>query len=336
MRPRYLTAFAAGALLFYFPLGHAFTYVVKKGDTLSHDVAGNQVAGPVWGPNGSLRKIIELNPKLKNPDHLMPGQKIDLTGLVENPKETTQTTLPIANETVDPSPLPEKSKSESPALRSNASFFSFIISPIAFISSTEFTDKANSGVADLSSNFSYGLDLGLEYHWNPAISSRFFLNYTHLMLEENSSVTLSEKSKSLIGLTYEQVWHYSPSGDFSLTGAYRQELFTTGLSGNRIGIDSTFVPSSGLQISQNLFRLGSTDFGVSGLFKLELPANNHSYHVNLGESFGGAFYLGQSEATHHLTWQAEAGLEARNQETSNVIQKEQNIFLRLKFTSPAD
>jgi len=45
----------------------ASTYIVKPGDTLSR-IARREIGNPVWGPNGSLQKLIRLNPSIKNPN----------------------------------------------------------------------------------------------------------------------------------------------------------------------------------------------------------------------------------------------------------------------------
>ena len=50
-------------------------YTVKKGDTMS-EIAERLSPGPVYGPEGSLRKFIGLNPQVENPDLIYPGQKL--------------------------------------------------------------------------------------------------------------------------------------------------------------------------------------------------------------------------------------------------------------------
>ena len=59
-------------LFFLFFIGllndtRAEVYEVLKEETLS-EIASKVKAGPVYGPNGSLNKLIKLNPHIKNID----------------------------------------------------------------------------------------------------------------------------------------------------------------------------------------------------------------------------------------------------------------------------
>src|SRR3954471_21221752 len=57
----------------------AATYIVKKGDTLAN-IARKRYGEPVFGPKGTINKILKQNPNLKMNVGLEPGQKINLEG----------------------------------------------------------------------------------------------------------------------------------------------------------------------------------------------------------------------------------------------------------------
>ncbi len=72
----------------------AYTYVVKKGDVLSR-VVHELVPGQVWGKHGSIKKVIALNPHVKNPDFIFPGDKIKIEAVENIVSEETNTDSPV-------------------------------------------------------------------------------------------------------------------------------------------------------------------------------------------------------------------------------------------------
>jgi hypothetical protein len=106
------------------PSTFAMFYTAKDGDVLSK-IAQSHLSGPVYGQNGSLAKILKLNPFIKNADVLFTGQKIELEDLVRVPaKETTPSTQdelkPQASEESISSTVPSASKNTEKELVFNA------------------------------------------------------------------------------------------------------------------------------------------------------------------------------------------------------------------------
>jgi LysM repeat protein len=56
---------------------YGLTHIVQKGEALSK-LAQKFIPGRVYGPTGSLKKIVALNPHLKNPNVILPGQEVFL------------------------------------------------------------------------------------------------------------------------------------------------------------------------------------------------------------------------------------------------------------------
>ena len=63
-------------------------YQVRRGDSLSA-IAMRSFEGKIYGPNGSLEKILKLNPSIKNPNLIYPNQVIQI-------KEALQEDLSIS------------------------------------------------------------------------------------------------------------------------------------------------------------------------------------------------------------------------------------------------
>jgi LysM repeat protein len=57
---------------------------VQKGDTLS-GISEREVGRPVYGASGSLRKVLKLNPKVKNPNYIRVGQWLFVPGAPTTP-----------------------------------------------------------------------------------------------------------------------------------------------------------------------------------------------------------------------------------------------------------
>ena len=54
------------------------TYIVKRGDSLSKIASGRFTEERVYGINGSLRRVLKLNPTIKGPGRIYPQQVIKL------------------------------------------------------------------------------------------------------------------------------------------------------------------------------------------------------------------------------------------------------------------
>src|SRR5262245_20657026 len=78
-------------------------YTVQKGDTLSY-ISGKHVSKPVYGPNGSLKRVIDLNTEtVANPDVIEPGQIIVLPG----PGSDSASPVAQASEVSPAQPVPQ-------------------------------------------------------------------------------------------------------------------------------------------------------------------------------------------------------------------------------------
>lgn len=72
-------------------------YQVKKGEYLSGILRKRYPKLQIYGPNGTLKKLLVLNPSIKNPNLVLPIQKIILPSLDETPIMSTPEVAQIEN-----------------------------------------------------------------------------------------------------------------------------------------------------------------------------------------------------------------------------------------------
>lgn len=83
----------------------AVTYVVRKGEVLS-EIIYRDIPGRIYGKNGNLAKILQLNPEIKDPNKIVDGQKINFGNLLATlgvvPDTGAETTRTLASDPVNP------------------------------------------------------------------------------------------------------------------------------------------------------------------------------------------------------------------------------------------
>ncbi|MDQ3231673.1 MAG: LysM peptidoglycan-binding domain-containing protein [Pseudobdellovibrionaceae bacterium] len=99
MRSRLHASLALLAVIVHSTASYARTYSVKKGDTLSQ-IAGRELSRPVYGSKGSLKKILDKNPDIQNPDRIYPKQIIRLEddAIVNQPAPVETSPAPVASQ----------------------------------------------------------------------------------------------------------------------------------------------------------------------------------------------------------------------------------------------
>ena len=78
----------------------ANTYTVEKGDTLS-EIAQDNIGKPVFGNQGTLNQLLDMNPDVDPKKYIYPGQKIKLNQENSIPIQT-ESTPPPAQPSADP------------------------------------------------------------------------------------------------------------------------------------------------------------------------------------------------------------------------------------------
>lgn len=102
-------------LMIFTSVAHAtepLIYVVKKGDTVS-TIAQKEIGSPIYSKNGSIAKLLALNPWIKNKDLVLAGQPLVVGRSEEShPLASKASSEPMPNRSLasEDATLPKKSE----------------------------------------------------------------------------------------------------------------------------------------------------------------------------------------------------------------------------------
>lgn len=205
----------------------AATMVVKTNMTLS-EIAQQTFSGRIWGRNGSLAKLIALNPKVKNPNLIFPGQIINL-GTPDTTPETNPETNPepiaaiLAEEKTEPvmTPIEDRvvASNEGSPLRE------ILFTPKVFYSALNSKDKTTGDNAEIPSTLNFGVRLDYLQKWTEQFSAYGFFGVKQIEWEKIDDRSLSgakgNYSEFGLGLRYTK----DPSKYFFTELSYAQDPF---------------------------------------------------------------------------------------------------------------
>jgi LysM repeat protein len=246
----------------------ALSYVVKKGDILSR-IAQKKIAGPIYGKGGSLQKLLELNPKIKNPNLIFVGDRIQIPYEQPSFADSTPASTP---------PVSRASAAESEKIETDASFKAhhrpFEISISAGNSYFTSTDKLNNSKAGVASNINFGASavyvqnisgllhlkgkIALEHQSYNPIDTRTLINSNRIYLDYGLGLLMLHNIDLISELT---------------VGMQARPLLRTNSSTSLI-IDAVSIPYTRYQISGNFWETSNgMKFGSSLGAKLLLPVS---------------------------------------------------------------
>lgn len=234
-------------------------YVVVKGDSLS-SIALSHVGKPVYSKNGSLKKLLEWNPSLKNEHLIFAGQKIRL-GHFESPDTHTDVYLQsfIVREVATEVPADKE------PLAPQASAAKVFSQPgeLGISTGFEFTrvdakDKALGGTAAFITDMSPKLVLSWVRHWTES-----WAYYTGLSLLSEKvtndtatpALTIQDASgvRKKFEFGFKRTWSGNSRTDFG--AGFREQLFAHTPTATSITMDR--IPTGYFRLSheQTLFRI---------------------------------------------------------------------------------
>ncbi|MCT4641119.1 MAG: LysM peptidoglycan-binding domain-containing protein [Bacteriovoracaceae bacterium] len=162
----YITILAVFAL-------HANNYIVKKNDTLSSIAAITFAQQKIYGHTGSLNKLLLLNPSIKNPNLIFPGQKIKLTTLTKiNNKKEPYTKIEIK---------------EKPIFTASYYFSSLSLNA---------TDENNLD-ATVETNYNHGLHFNLRTFWHKKYYFDTFIDMSFTNFDNGNSNLSQNKFQNI-------------------------------------------------------------------------------------------------------------------------------------------
>ena len=300
-------------------------HVVKKGETLT-DIAYNNISTRVYGKNGSLRKILALNPKIKNINFIRPGQVIILSDnqpLVHSGAKT-KSDISAGSQ----SPYDNK---DSPLLNRGSILE---LSPFYNITTLSARDSTTGSESTIASDYYFGVNAQYGREWNQDFQTTINLKLASIDFELPATSTKSLKgtNKFLSSLGLEANQRIKEKTRLKLGVSYGQELFIRAFSTQGVEIDALNIPSINSKISHDVRDFSRFTFGISASYSAKMPGKTDSYEVEFGHEYGASIYLKKPFGnSQNSNIQTELGFSQRNQNTNLTSQTETNIIFMGRF-----
>jgi LysM repeat protein len=312
--------------LFILPL-NSYSYVVNKKETLS-EIARRNISKSVYGKNGSLKKILDLNPEITNPDVIIPGQVIRLEDLPEIELAESKS----EKEIVQKNQIEHNDNLRSFAQAHLANYF-FNLRPEYSLMSLNAKDKLTNGKSIVASKYHISIEGSYYQQWSDSFRSSVFLKVGHLQFEDptTSVRNLDKKERFFSKLGVETDYKFSSNFTLNSSLSFGSELFIRAASTSSDTVDVVNLPSLGIKTFYDLYQARPLTFGVSGLYRLKFPGEAESYNIEHGHEYGVSLYLRNDEEIFKKLF-TEIGIRYRDQDTSVTSQQELNVFLGTSFS----
>ncbi len=271
-------------------LANDFFYVVKNGDTLSNITQKNSIE-KIYGKNGALKKLIKINPQIKNPSLIKPGSKIQLLNdwrIIANdiPAKVPDTVPVVAAAEV----VEDDGVSRYGLIEAN---------PFLYYSRIDGTDIANGTKAIIISDINYGFNFRLSQVLSPNFRTNQIISLrreTFLADPSTTTAQIQNSTKTLtrLGLGGE----YALTNRFSLLGnfAFSQELYYKGVAGSTSSIQLQNVNLNRLEFGgiYKIWERKQFNIDVEGKSIFLLPSSNATFQTRLGIGYYGRISMIQN------------------------------------------
>lgn len=203
--------------IFLFKIQGIAHYRISPGDTLSQ-IAKIHLGSPIYTKEGSLKRLLTLNPHIKNPDLIHAGQIVVLDSKSPQPVSKPQTPLkPRGPAQLEGPPLSESSESlarssktghlpEKPSPNSeeeslsNDLFFSYGFSYGKY----DLIDASNSSqaslITDVNTQFNLSWSLGLSERINSLLEFKTLSENLRPLADTNRELSQTKNSRSEVSL----------------------------------------------------------------------------------------------------------------------------------------
>ena len=304
--------------------------VISRGQVLSV-IAQKYIGSPVYTKSGSLAKLLELNPQIKNPNLIFPGQKIYLS------RTTTQThRRQVASQTqTQTQVLPAtKASSSPPTIHRNVTHSVFYNIGSAFTTLAAHESSTNEN-ADLYTNHDFNFGVGWDVNWSSSFSSFAAFSMRNLDFEPstNPAKSLTNTNQSLFGMSVGAQTQFTRKFSLQYAASLEQELFLHGIDTSTIGVDAVTIPQVGVKARWECMRRGVTSDGFIAQADYLFSGSTDTYTVDPGTYFMGGIYV------RHMTrsrreLNLDFGYFQRNQNTSILQFNESGVYGTLTLSLP--
>lgn len=351
MKRKFRTFILLTALMLATASAWCANYIVQSGDTLS-GIARRHIPGRVYGKQGSLDKLLSVNPQIKNPNLIYVGQNLSIDGvsapLAARPKrapaaeapavvEDVGTPLTISEkkpakmETMAPAPTPSPNaspESNYPLSHLGADLGSQYFKIVAH-------DPVNGGNATLLSNLSPQLRLGWDLDWNEAWTTRLrFSLVSESMINATSTtstITGGDAKTYAFELGAIRNWGESQRTGFAIGSVARG--FARSTSATTVTVDRVQELKFRLNHEFDLFQVKGARFGLGLGAALLSGGTGSGYTTSFGWDGDASLYLRHAPKNSSLEIRGEAYFTYGQQNSTIVEQKDQHIgvFLGLAW-----
>lgn len=275
----------------------AVNYVVQKGDTIS-GILYNKVPGRIYGADGNLSKLEDLNTELGSVDKIFPGSVIVLP---EGTGEYTQAELASGLDVQDRTSnfMPSKNLKDSSSKKieikkegieelqvQKPKNQSLDVNLLLSYESLKSTDTSSGASEIATSDLSYGLDLRWSHHWKSNLNFFVESSLTKLKYNVASDTSLQEsnftKASGGVGLNYK----LSNNHRYELSIGVKETMFLTSVSTSVRKIDKLVLPSLSFSGDHVLKRFES-GFLLNAFWGLDLlmSSSQTDYNTDMGTSW---------------------------------------------------
>lgn len=302
--------------------------IISKGQVLSV-IAQKYIGSPIYTKSGSLAKLLELNPQIKNPDLIFPGQKIYLS------RPTTQLDQRQVASQAQPQISPgTKTSTSTKTTQRSVTHNVFYDLGSAFTTLAAHESSTNSN-ADLYTSHDFNFGVGWKVGWSRKFSSFAAFSMRNLDFEPstNPSKTLANTNQSLFGMSVGGQTQFTQRFSLQYAAALGQELFLHGIDTSTVSVDAITIPQVGVKARWEFMHRGVTSDGFIAQADYLFSGSTDTYTVDPGTYFMGGIYV------RHMTrsrreLNLDFGYFQRNQNTSILQFNESGIYATLTLSLP--
>lgn len=298
-------------------------HVVKKGETLS-GIAQKYLGQPVYHRDGSLKRILALNPDIKDIHRIFPHQKIKIASTDDRGLASSESVPPLQTLTPEPAAVDTPAVSIADNTENPTSHLGIELGFGYF--RVDSTDKQTGAASTLLSGISPETRFTWDLKWNKEWTTRFRFGYRTEKILDDTSVTshsLQDASGSRMCFEAGAIRNWSERTRTGLAIVFQERIFEHSPNLSTIAIDR--VGSPGIKVNQefDLFHVKSAKMGLGISGEVILPGRGPGYSTETGYGGDAHFYLRHDLKNVSLQGTVYYGLA--KQDSSLVEQKETHL-----------
>lgn len=283
------------------------TYTVRPGDTLSF-IAVREVGSPIYGPLGSLIRVIEANDGVSEPNRIFPGTLIFIPvpdrRIAAITPEAPAVPVPSPDPTPAPTPIPTPTPSchcadQGPVREVDQKSW-IVIQPRFSFSTIESNDVTNNAKAKLASDLSYGAALQWVQQWSKAWESAIKFGFDKVSYSTTSNTKRFSTSDAILYQFELEMARRVGRARFSLGLGAFQSPFIRAISSTILTIDKVAIRQARAAFEYTFYQSETFRFSNELGFGYLLGASSDLYDVNSGWRVMDQITLEQLSGKHPL------------------------------------